>query len=64
MIRNYQFYTCTGVSVEFHPKIFAPEADGTPYIRTIEIGTESGDISDAGSPDIMKNFKDYKLYDP
>lgn len=45
MIRNYQFYTVTGLSLEVLPKLFAPEASDTAYIRTIEIATESGDIS-------------------
>ncbi len=64
MIRNYQFYTVTGMSLEFHPKIFAPEATNTAYVRTIEIASEFGTLEVIGTPDNMKNFRDYKLYDP
>lgn len=68
MLRNYTFYTITGISINIIPKIYSPEVQTNPNLRAIEVATNPSTtvLAAAQGPigDEIRNAKDYKLYGP
>lgn len=65
---NYEFHRIVGMKIEFFPKIYSPDGNTNPNVRTICIGSEaSGSDTAVGAfPTVtqMTTRKDFKAYPP